>query len=179
MQSDSRAIETPRKFSSAIWLLILAGVFGLLVLGAVGLVVGARVTGLIGYYSIPTNSMAPAIPTNAHVLVERFSFLFGSPQRGDIVVYTNSRISAQPGLKYVKRIVGMPGDNLEWKTDQLLINSKAPSDYLPGLKCFDRLPYAPNAQYLSFAQSSFLVPPGEYFLLGDNVRNSLDSRYHG
>jgi signal peptidase I len=87
--------------------------------------------------------------------------------------------AAQAKLKLVKRIVGVPEDDLEWKSDQLWINSKAPSDYLPVLKCFDRLPYAPNAWFPNFAQSRFVVPAGEYFLLGDNVRDSLDSRFHG
>ena len=66
----------------------------LLAVGTIGLVVGARFFGLIGYYSVPSGSMAPAIRDHGHVLVEGVSYLLGAPRRGDIVAYNTGEIAA-------------------------------------------------------------------------------------
>jgi signal peptidase I len=88
-------------------------------------------------------------------------------------------LPTQPPEKFLKRIVGVPGDLLELKSDRLLINGKPPSEYLAALKPVDQLPYFSTARYLGSDESRFHVQAGQYFVLGDNPANSLDSRFHG
>jgi signal peptidase I len=88
-------------------------------------------------------------------------------------------LPTQPPEKFLKRIVGVPGDLLELKSDRLLINGKPPSEYIAALKPVDQLPYFSTARYLGSGESRFHVQAGQYFVLGDNPANSLDSRFHG
>jgi signal peptidase I len=151
----------------------------LLALGIIGASVGAHALGLIGYYTFQTSSMTPTIPSRGKVLAEGFSYVFGGPQRGDIVVYKSEELPGEAGTKFVKRIVGMPGDVLERESDHLLINGKAAVDYLPVLKVLGRLPFSSMARYLGDNGTRYEVPVGQYFVLGDNVAASFDSRFHG
>ena len=177
MPPETRETEESRKSLPWTGLLISGGAL-LLAVGVIGLVVGARVCGLIGYYVVPSDGMAPAIPKHSHVLVERFSYLFGTPQRGDIVAY-DVELPPQPKEKFLKRIVGMPGDVLERKSECIFINGKAPREYLPVLGRFDRVPDSLHAEYLTFIKNRLVLPPEQYFVLGDNVGNSLDSLFLG
>ena len=127
MQAETRETEESQKSFSGVWLFISGGILLLFAAGVVGLFIAARVFGLMGYYIVPTDSMAPSIPKNVHVLVERFSYLFGTPQRGDIVVYKSDALSPGAHEKFLKRIIGLPGDVLEHKSERLLINGKVPS----------------------------------------------------
>jgi signal peptidase I len=179
MQSEPREIDEPRKAVLATKLLISGAVLVLVAIGIVGALAGAHALGLIGYYTFPTNSMTPTIPDHWKVLVEGFSYVFRGPQRGDIVVYKSDERPGVAGMRFVKRIVGMPGDVLERESDHLLINGKAPADYQPVLKVLGRLPFSSTARYLGDNGTRCEVPVGQYFVLGDNVAVSLDSRFHG
>lgn len=103
-------------------------------------------------------SMLPALRDGDRVWSERVSYLLGGPRRGDIVL-----IAARRGNGFVKRVIGLPGEVVEIRRGQVLIGG-LPLDepYLPRLDMEDFPPVA--------------VPPGSYFVLGDNRPYSEDSR---
>ncbi|SFK74742.1 signal peptidase I Serine peptidase. MEROPS family S26A [Lachnospiraceae bacterium KH1T2] len=110
---------------------------------------------------IPSASMEQTIMTGDRVIGFRGAYLFSDPQRGDIVIF---KYPDDESILYIKRIIGMPGDEVEIKDNVVYINGERYNeDYISGGTSGDFGPYK--------------VPEGHYFMLGDNRNNSADSRY--
>lgn len=158
--------------------------FGI-VLPAVAVAVGAvvalaitlRVTGLLVPYQIPTGAMHPAIRIGDCVAVEGFTYLLGSPRRGDMIVFRTKDIPAIGNDEvYVKRLAGLPGDRLRITDGQLHVNGR-PIVFPPAGAA--RVRYLNAGSFLRTPTDEIVVPPDNYFVLGDNSANSADSRYWG
>jgi signal peptidase I len=137
-----------------------------------------RVTGLIRPYNVPTDAMRPAVAAGDHVLVEGFSHKIRGPRRGDIAVFTTKAIPRNPpGTRYLKRIVGEPGEQLQIVNGKLLVNGK----HVALTNEQGEIHYSSprGASFLASSNDTVTVPPGQYFVLGDNTANSMDSRYFG
>ncbi len=134
-------------------------------------------------FKIPTSSMVPTFKPGDRIFVNKF--IYGAqipftgihfpklrePERGDIIVF----ISPVERKKYlVKRLVGKPGDTVEIKNHRLRINGEP----LREPQIFRSIEYYNMGEYPT-SQGSVKVPPGSYYVLGDNSRNSVDSRYWG
>ena len=91
------------------------------------------------------------------------SYLFGGPNRGDIIVF---RSPVQPDKDFIKRVIGVPGDTVEVRGGQVVVNDQPIEE--PYIR--DRSPYLVPRQ---------VVPPGHYYVLGDNRPNSSDSHVWG
>lgn len=172
-------------------------------------------------FKIPSGSMIPTLLVGDFILVNKFAYgirlpvidkkiiAVGEPQRGDVMVF---RYPADPSLDYIKRVVGLPGDKIEYFDKHLSINGQAVAtqpagDYLHA----DRLhysaryrehlgkvdhdillepdipptvpqvlgyPFRENCTYTTSGVSC-TVPPGHYFVMGDNRDASSDSRVWG
>ena len=129
------------------------------------------------------------IDTGDQVFVDKFSYNFMSPGRGDVFVFRTDNIPAIPGDPetgehsfYIKRLAGLPGDPLRIDSPLLYVNDKVVEGFGFERVMSAKVPYrgyAPGHAYLSDASKTFTVPPHSYFAMGDNSYNSFDSRYWG
>ncbi|WP_449536525.1 signal peptidase I [Ferdinandcohnia sp. Marseille-Q9671] len=117
-------------------------------------------------------SMNPTLHDQDRMLVTKI----GEPERFDIVVF-----QATETKRYIKRVIGLPGDRIEYRDDTLFVNGKPYEEpYLDRYKqeVIDG-PLTNSFTLLETPVESEVVPEGHLFVLGDNRRNSMDSRHIG
>lgn len=161
---------------------------------------------LVEPFRIPSGSMMPTLLVGDFILVNKYAYGIrlpvlnrkvidiGAPQRGDVVVF---RFPKDPHVDYIKRLVGVPGDHIVYRNKTLSINGKKVAQVPAGT-------YIGKGSGLSMSGASLrreilgkvehdilvlprvsgigadvVVPPGHYFVMGDNRDNSNDSRYWG
>lgn len=177
--------QPPHKAPENLWMEVLKtlGLSAILAFGIRTFVAEARY--------IPSGSMLPTLQIDDRLIVDKVSYHFKVPQRGDIVVFmppdqssvctsgTSARINSSdpaptvpvqptqsPKDAFIKRVIGLPGDKVEIRQGQVYINSQPLQEgYIQD---------APEYQY-----GPVTVPPSSYLVLGDNRNNSCDSHYWG
>lgn len=144
-------------------------------------------TYVVQAFKIPTGSMEPNLLVGDHLLVNKFVFAPAASGiertllpmrevvRGDVVVF---KFPEEPERDFIKRVIGLPGDTIEMRQRQLFVNGtqvqEPYANYLFPTGEGDTDSYDVRARY-----GPVSVPPGHYFMMGDNRDNSQDSRYWG
>jgi signal peptidase I len=108
------------------------------------------------------DSMVPTLASGEYVIVSRISYRLSAPQRGDIIVF---HFPGNPQEEYIKRVIGLPGDEVQVKSGQLYVNGQLLNEIYINVK----MDYT----------GSWHVPAGQLFVLGDNRNNSSDSHDWG
>jgi len=153
-------------------------------------------------FVIPSSSMEDTLLVGDHVVVDKVVYAppgalsrhllpYNDVRRGDIIVF---RYPVDIRLNYVKRCIGVPGDRIRLVNKELYLNGRKVSEpyavhkteYI--LPYRDNFPSGPDMQVFDRAREmlranvvngELVVPPDQYFAMGDNRDNSLDSRYWG
>lgn len=123
-------------------------------------------------FYIPSVSMVPTLQVGDRIIVSKLSTAFGDINRGDVIVFKHPPREqcggdAGPDSDLVKRIIGMPGDELTSRNNTIYVNGK---------KLVENWQHEPN---LGSDIGYVKVPKGQYFMMGDNRPSSCDSRMWG
>lgn len=128
---------------------------------------------LIQPFIVNGASMEPNFYNGDYLLIDELSYRFREPERGDVIVFHSPQ---DYSIYYIKRIIGLPGETVEVKNNQVTVYNDQDKkgfvlkeDYLPS-----NLTWAPKDTALPIK-----IDTGQYFVLGDNRLNSMDSRYWG
>jgi signal peptidase I len=120
-------------------------------------------------YFVEGTSMEPNLHDQERILVDKWTYLFHSPDRGDVIVFI---APPDPTQDYVKRIIAIPGDTLTIKNTIVKVDGVTLQEPYIDPKLQGN-PYFNNVIY------NMVIPPGKYFVLGDNRNGSSDSRDWG
>lgn len=151
-------------------------------------------------FRIPSSSMVPTLLVGDFIFVNKFVYGlrlpvlhtkfvdFGQPERGDVIVF---RLPSDPSVNYIKRLVGLPGDTIDYQNKRLYINGQLVELERKGEVAREYGPRAVLAtEMLGDAthdvllepfslgrEGRYKVPQGHFFMMGDNRDNSQDSRF--
>lgn len=158
-------------------------------IAAVLLAILAIKTFFIGYYRIPQNGMYPGLPAGSRVFAAQRAYSGASSvKRGDIVVFVREENGQR--YNYVWRVVALPGEKVEASGESLTINGQAVQRQrvreADGKTVFREqigdvsyeVAFDPSPRYRP-PDVSVMVPPDQFFVMGDNRFDARDSRYFG
>jgi signal peptidase I len=161
-------------------------------------------------FQIPSGSMIPTLEVGDHIFVAKFSYGLGIPftntkvfemalpKRGDVIVF---KFPLDPSTDYIKRVVGLPGDRIELRQNELFINDRpVPREHVGAYRYSEGGRGFPDERECDLwnetldgarhdeiqemnrppqSYAPFVVPAGNVFVMGDNRDNSSDSRVWG
>jgi len=151
------------------------------IVGAIAIVLAIKAW-VVNPYRIPSSSMEPTLHCarpdpgcesgySDRVLACRFCYRFWNPKRGDIVVFKTpklAQIRCGAGGTFVKRLIGLPGETWSEKNGYVFIDGKKLNE-----------PYIQASRRDTHTYRPIKIPPGHYFMMGDNRNSSCDSREWG
>jgi len=152
-------------------------------------------------FRIPSGSMMPTLVQGDYIFVKKYQYGLrlpvlntkivetGAPQRGDVVVF---RLPSNTSINYIKRVVGLPGDKIDYRRHRLFVNGELVLTMRDELQPLDgivprfvetlderRHSILLERQGNRPGDGSYVVPEGHYFMMGDNRDRSKDSRFIG
>jgi len=116
-------------------------------------------------------SMAPNFATGDYLIVDEISYRFSNPQRGDVVVFNAGFIKDYAGQRFIKRVIGLPGETVDITSGKVEIIKDGKTMVLDEK-------YLPS-DIETYGDTNITLKSDEYFVLGDNRKYSYDSRFWG
>ncbi len=122
-------------------------------------------------FIVKGDSMVPNFSSGDYLIIDEISYRLDSPQRGDVIVF---KYPKNPIHRFIKRIVGLPGETVEIKDGQITIYDKNNQKQV-----LNEIIYLPDAKGTTYGNLQVVLGEKEYFVLGDNRSYSSDSRVWG
>ncbi len=121
-------------------------------------------------FDVDGESMEASLHNNERLMVDKWTYLFHPPARGDVIVFLSPPAAGEPNTDFVKRVIGIPGDVITIRGTTVIVDGTALNEtYI-----------SPQFQGTGGNPvQNLVVPPGKYFVMGDHRSNSLDSRFWG
>lgn len=119
---------------------------------------------LIQPFFVEGASMEPNFYNGQYLIIDEISYRLREPARGEVIVF---RYPANPSQHFIKRIIGLPNETVEFEDGQIFINNEV----------LDESTYSPGAA--SYGEVKYILGEDEYFVMGDNRGASSDSRQWG
>jgi signal peptidase I len=144
------------------------GEYGWKWLREVGLSLGISIFIIVFLYQpvkVEGSSMMPGLADQERIFINKYAYRLGAIERGDVVVF---RCPGDVSKNYIKRIVGLPGDRVEVRRGEVLVNGNRLEE-----------PYVPAKFRDQRSMNELMVPEDGYFVLGDHRNLSSDSRDFG
>ncbi|MCX6723842.1 MAG: signal peptidase I [Candidatus Staskawiczbacteria bacterium] len=132
-------------------------------------------------FIVKGESMTPNLQDGNYLIIDEISYRFAEPQRGDVIVFNAGFIPGYAGQRFVKRLIGLPGETIEITNGAVQITKDGKTTilsekYLPdSLKTYG----SSNGYNLSLSPERVTLKSDQYFVLGDNRNGSYDSRMWG
>lgn len=116
---------------------------------------------IVEFYIVDGASMTPTLLDQQRLIVDKLSYRFRPPQKGEVIVFQYQR---DPNRDFIKRVIATPGDTIEIKDTKVYVNDQLIDE-----------PYIYEPPINDYPRST--VPDGTVFVMGDNRNNSMDSRF--
>jgi signal peptidase I len=116
--------------------------------------------------------MAPNFQDGNYLIVDEISYRFSQPQRGDVVVFSTDFLPKYEGQRFIKRVIGLPGETVDIKNDKITISKDGK------VLVLDENKYLP-ANFTVTQTLNVTLNRDQYFVMGDNRDFSYDSRMWG
>lgn len=125
---------------------------------------------LVQPFFVDGSSMSPNFENGEYLLIDEISYRLKDPQRGEVVVF---KFPVNPSQFFIKRIIGLPGETIQIKNNEIIIkNQSNPEGFV-----LDESKYLQNVPPLD--DQEITLGKDEFFVMGDNRRESYDSRRWG
>lgn len=151
-------LELVKKFASFVFETVKVVVFSLAIILPIRFF-------LIQPFYVEGASMEPSFHPREYLIIDEISYRFNDPKRGDVIVFRYPRNRSE---FYIKRVIGLPGERVKIVEGDVFVNDRQLTES-----------YISDLNLSSDSQAEVELQEGEYFVMGDNRANSLDSRVFG